>query len=553
MSFMSRSGPSSCQPNSRSPGAWFTALVLLSAFAGSVWAQQSGNPDVATYGPYTGLAYGRFPDVTQQRFRVHDAIALPNDSVVAAATCEAVGASTPGTRFCLVTWNAFGTATNTYIHSSPNNRVSPSANGAIARQQDGKFVVAAPCGSMTASSPDPNTFMCVARFNADFSSDSAFGLPGANTGVVMSESFSSSSFANAVAVQPDGKIIVAGQCGIASGTAMCAARYSAAGIPETGFGGGSFATRVMPTNRSISAYDVVKRIALAPDGKIYLGGYCNQQDNSYRACVTRLNADGSIDVGFNGSSGKPLILPQMGAASTTYDRIDDMIVQANGEFIFAGACLTADSFALVPCALRMGAPNSTQFTPGTWYLGAAASTGSSNLREPVVSGVDMAMVRVFLQADGKMLALLSKGDPSTDFVVRRYNEDGSRDANWAEVSFDFNRVADGQSFARGVALVQQYAGQILAVGTTANSSTGRPRIIRLENRANVGRNCSMDIDGDGVVSPTTDGLLLARAAAGMTANAVTASAVAPIGAKRNTWPLIRDYLIQQCGMSGVRP
>jgi hypothetical protein len=231
-----------------------------------------------------------------------------------------------------------------------------------------------------------------------------------------------------------------------------------------------------------------------------------------------------------------------------------MVVQANGEFVFAGSCQNASSTIRVPCALRMGVPNATQFTPGMHYLGAEVSTGTSILREPVVAGAAVSIVRIFMQPDGKMLSLLQYGATNTQYRLRRYNEDGSRDANWAEVGFDFNLTADGATFARGVALGQQSGGKIMAMGYTAggNSNAGEARVIRLENRANPGRNCSADIDGDGKVLPTTDGLMLARASLGMTGNAVISGAVG-VGARRNTWLAIRDFLITQCGMQTIVP
>ena len=56
-----------------------------------------------------------------------------------------------------------------------------------------------------------------------------------------------------------------------------------------------------------------------------------------------------------------------------------------------------------------------------------------------------------------------------------------------------------------------------------------------------------DIDGDGVVSATTDGLMLLRVALGIAGDAVVANATAP-GAPRNTWALVKPYLVQQCGL-----
>ena len=59
--------------------------------------------------------------------------------------------------------------------------------------------------------------------------------------------------------------------------------------------------------------------------------------------------------------------------------------------------------------------------------------------------------------------------------------------------------------------------------------------------------CSLDIDGSGgAPNAVTDGLMLVRAMLGFTGTAVTNGAI--VGTPlRNTWPLIRDYLNQNCG------
>jgi hypothetical protein len=60
--------------------------------------------------------------------------------------------------------------------------------------------------------------------------------------------------------------------------------------------------------------------------------------------------------------------------------------------------------------------------------------------------------------------------------------------------------------------------------------------------------CSMDLDGNGVVEATTDGLMLMRAFFGLTGAAVTNGAVGS-NATRTTWPDIRTYLNSSCGTS----
>ena len=63
----------------------------------------------------------------------------------------------------------------------------------------------------------------------------------------------------------------------------------------------------------------------------------------------------------------------------------------------------------------------------------------------------------------------------------------------------------------------------------------------------IAKKCTMDIDGDGAVLATIDGLLLARAEAGVTGNGVASGAMG-VAATRTSWPQIRDFLVSQCGM-----
>ena len=57
-----------------------------------------------------------------------------------------------------------------------------------------------------------------------------------------------------------------------------------------------------------------------------------------------------------------------------------------------------------------------------------------------------------------------------------------------------------------------------------------------------------DIDGDGKVLATTDGLMILRVALGLTGDAVVLNATAP-GAPRVTWAQVRPYLVTECGLT----
>lgn len=58
-----------------------------------------------------------------------------------------------------------------------------------------------------------------------------------------------------------------------------------------------------------------------------------------------------------------------------------------------------------------------------------------------------------------------------------------------------------------------------------------------------------DVDGNGQIHATTDGLIINRVMLGLTGTAVSSAAQA--GAPRSTWPAIRDFLSQSCGYSNL--
>jgi hypothetical protein len=139
--------------------------------------------------------------------------------------------------------------------------------------------------------------------------------------------------------------------------------------------------------------------------------------------------------------------------------------------------------------------------------------------------------------------------------VRLYHTNGAIDKAWNETvanNFGFGigqPSGAGTTNSRGVALDVQRSGRVIAMGMTTGAGALRePRVVALKlGDVNTARACNLDIDNDGKILPTTDGLLLSRAAAGLTGNAVIGGAIG-VGALRNDWQKIREYLVTQCGM-----
>ena len=111
--------------------------------------------------------------------------------------------------------------------------------------------------------------------------------------------------ANAMLVQPDGKIVVVGTSwntynGVDQ-NACVLARFNADGSEDTGFGSGGRVVENWSNTSAISCY--WSSVALQGDGKIVVAGNIEYANPSFgeRALIWRYNADGSSDMSFGGS------------------------------------------------------------------------------------------------------------------------------------------------------------------------------------------------------------------------------------------------------------
>lgn len=151
---------------------------------------------------------------------------------------------------------------------------------AVAVQSDGKVVLAGTSGGMFAM-----------RLNTNGRPDASFGSGG------IARAFAGSGVANAVAIQPDGKIVVAGSVNPID-TRIAVARFNSNGTLDASFGSGG--AEVIDLGLP---YAAAKGIAIQPDGKIVLAGL--QQGSVgyafFNGLVIRLNANGTRDTSFNGS------------------------------------------------------------------------------------------------------------------------------------------------------------------------------------------------------------------------------------------------------------
>lgn len=302
----------------------------------------------------------------------------------------------------------------------------------VAVQADGKIVVVGSEGSYGRSS---GFDFAVARYNPDGTLDSTFG---GGTGKVTT-GFGYEDFGRSVAIQADGKIVVAGYADSSSSAHNFGlVRYNPDGSVDPTFGGGTG-----EATADLGGNDLAESVAFQADGKIVVSGMSTATNNgSYGFGLARFNTDGSLDTTFGGGTGK--VITDFGP---NFDPGNSVAVQADGRIVVAGS--TGDDFALA----RYNTDGSLDPT-----FGGGTGTVTTNLGG-TDHGCDMA-----LQPDGKIVV---SGGADNDFAVVRYNTDGSLDLTFGggtgAVITDFGY--DDQSF--DVAL--QPDGKIVAVGIGGGS------------------------------------------------------------------------------------
>ncbi|MBL8310198.1 MAG: hypothetical protein JNL19_07240 [Burkholderiales bacterium] len=443
---------------------------------------------------------------------------------------------------------------------------------AIALQPDGKVVVAGYCHN---GSDDD---FCVARYSASGELDTSFG----GAGTVITPIGTSNDYAYAVTVQPDGKIIVAGHCWGGASYDFCLARYSANGQLDTNFNGTGKVITPIGTGG-----DRAYALALQPDGKIVVAGYC-RIGSTYDFCLARYSASGGLDTSFNGSG----IVTT--AISTGDDYARALVLQPDGKIVVAGNCwLVGPVYGL--CLARYSASGAldptfdadgtviTSIATGVDFAAAAAVALQPDGKIIVASACWVSTIRDFclarygangaldtsfdgdgravtaigasddsatalaLQPDGKIVAAgLCHNGSNNDFCLARYSANGALDASFNSTGKVITAIGPGGAEAAAVAL--QPDGKIVVAGYCSNGSNNDFCVTRYDGGPFDARNCSMDLDGDGVVLATTDALILARVSLGMTGNAVIGNISFAAHASRQSWDDIRTYLVTQCGM-----
>ena len=280
-----------------------------------------------------------------------------------------------------------------------------------------------------------NAFAGASVYAADGDLDATFD----GDGVVITD-YNRSDTTSAIAVQPDGKVVVAGYTyNTSNGAVIIVMRYNLDGSLDNTFG--TNGQTVIPS----SAY--ITSVAIAPDGKIVFAGTIivtpSPEFSTSDIFVGKLNSDGTLDATFgNGGTN------QYDLQINRDDRGYSVLVQPDGKIVVSG---TTGSFTTYDFAIIRLNPNGS-YDPT--FNGGGISSAPIPLRRSAVFFNSIA-----IQSDNKIVAVGSA-------IVETATTPSSIVQSLYTLRFNVNGTLDATFDGDGIALTRQGASD--TVGTTVS-------------------------------------------------------------------------------------
>jgi len=319
----------------------------------------------------------------------------------------------------------------------------------IVVQPDGKIVLA---GATVA--PNNDADFAVARLNADGSLDTTFGNGTGKQTITFDEYGSIADIARAVALQPDGSIVVAGRLLSDNQRDFAVARLLADGSYDTTFN--LTGRQRIAFDLAADADDEAYCLAIDASGRILIGGFAenvNAAPQNEDFAIARLLPNGQLDANFDADGLATIAFDVGGAGGRNDDRANAITIQHDGTIVLAGYADVSGTSAInhdfaLARLLPNGAPDNSFGSAGR------ALTGFDR----IPAGLDVARA-VVQQDSGNLLVAgyaqtLADGT-GIDVAMLRLRADGSRDpgfGNLGRLTIDFGQTNPGLQLATGVAL-----------------------------------------------------------------------------------------------------
>lgn len=336
--------------------------------------------------------------------------------------------------------------------------------GAIAIQPDGKIIVV----GYSENSTDAD--IAVVRYNVNGSLDTTFD----GDGKVTTDIANSLNYLNAIAIQSDGKIVVAGYTGTSASADFAIVRYNSNGSLDTSFDADGKVTTAIGT-----AGDFGNAIAIQNDGKIIVVG-TTAVGSSFDFALVKYNANGSLDTSFDSDG---MVITDI---ATFSDEAYSLTIQPDGKIVVVGSAANGSNNDFAVARYNSDGSLDTSFDLDGKVMTAIGAT-------------DDRAKSVVIQNDGKIVVTgFSSATPSRNFATVRYNSNGSLDTSFdldGKVITDFG-VATSSS---ATTVLLQTDGQIIVAGNIATNGVNYNFALA---RYNSDGSLDANLDSDGRV--TTD-------------------------------------------------
>lgn len=429
-------GPA-CSPGRPAAGGAAVALaLLLAAGARPLTAGARGSGRIAGHRPRARLA----PEPTQAR--IYGAAVTREGGIVVAGPVRR--ADDDDADFAVARYRPDGHLDPTFGRRgiTVTNLGGDDEPHALALQADGRIVVAG------YSDVEGSSRFALARYRPDGHLDPSFG----KGGTLVTGMEGKDVGAYGVAIQEDGKIVLAGYSDTEGSSRLALARYRPDGQLDPAFGNaGRVFTDMMGTDVSANA------VTLQPDGKVVLAGY-SDTDHSSRFAAARYDARGQLDTSF-GTAGR--VITDVHAHDVSYFAI---AAAPAGALVAAGYAQSGEEVGTRDVALARYRPDGT---PDPAF-------GKQGIVTTQLGGSDSASA-LLLQPDGRLVvAGYSDTEGSSRFALARYDADGRLDASFGRrgitlvdvggddvAAASVVRLGDGRLIAAGYA--EQEEGSLFAL------------------------------------------------------------------------------------------
>lgn len=272
-------------------------------------------------------------------------------------------------------------------------------------------------------------------------------------------------------VQPDGKIISAGGGNLGPGqSGFIIARFNADGSTDAPFGGGGGVAAVGFATGSA----VLNKLALRPDGRIIAVGSAPNLNGGSDFAIATLNANGSLDQSFGGG--------QVTAQINATDRLTSFALQTDGKIVAAG--LTGNVPNIQLTLLRFN-PDGTLDS---------SFDGDGKLAANLFPGLTIVDNRgLAIQNDGKVVVAGGRANVG-GWIVGRYNSDGSVDNTFSGDGFTETTLAMTLGIGYPTKVVVLPNGRIMAGGMDSRDTRTQTFAF---TRYSVDGSLDRSFDGDG--------------------------------------------------------